>query len=86
MKSICTIVLVTGFPVICPKVLIIQMLIIFKIFVKLSKVSYRYCYSCYFSSNVYLFIRLSHVALGWKDDKLSIIGHSYGAMLGMVVS
>lgn len=26
------------------------------------------------------------LALGWKDDKLSIIGHSYGAMLGMVVS
>lgn len=86
MKSICMIVLVTDFPVICPKVLIIRMLIIFKIFVKLSKVSYHYCYSCYFSSNVYLFIRLSHVALGWKDDKLSIIGHSYGAMLGMVVS
>lgn len=32
-----------------------------------------------------VFISFSCIALGWTKEKITIIGHSYGAILGMIV-
>ncbi len=77
MKSIYTIELVMDFPVIFLKVSIVPILITIKIFVILSKVRFRF-----FQISISSF---SRTALGWNKEKITIIGHSYGAIPGMIV-
>lgn len=64
--------------VIFQKVPIIPMRIIFRIFEVLFKVSSS-ASETHFSMNIF------SLALGWDREKVGIIGHSYGAMLGMTV-
>ncbi len=69
--------LVMDFQVMFLKVLTTQMHIIFRICVLLLKVS--------FSLFIFLLMLFFNKALGWDKEKFTIIGHSYGAVLGMAV-
>ena len=70
--------LVMDFPVMFPKVLNTHLHRIYGISVLLSRVS---SFVVSYFANFFFFDK----ALGWNKEKIITIGHSYGAMLGLIV-